>query len=138
MMLAWPKRLLDKRELYSIYEVLVNDTRYVEIVLPSKKRLLVRDDDDIVSKRLLLFEEELRLKPLLYTSGKPRLAVERGKAVLGGKRFKPVRIERRRVKWDFLFTHQFIFDAVLKWGREAFAIEIPLYQIEKAVEEVVG
>ena len=139
MMLALSKRVLEKRELYSIYEVLVNDTRYVEVVFSNKKKLSVRDDDDVVSKRLYLFEEELRLKPLLYTAGKPRLIVQRGKVVLfvGERHFQPRRIEKKKVKWDFLFNYTFTFDAVMEWGKKGFAIEIPLYQLEKALEVVV-
>ena len=134
----WPKKLLKKSKIYTIYEIIANDTRQVLVELPTKK-ILVEDDDDVVLKRLFLFEQEFQLKPLLYTTGEPKVKIEKEKVILfvGRSHFRPTRIEKRKVKWDFLFTHTFTFNAIMKWRRDSLAIEISLSEYLQAIESVV-
>jgi len=133
-------KIIRKTAIYTVYEINLNDTRFLLFIFPSVA-LLVRDDDDVVLKRLFLFEEEMKLKPLLYvTTGKPKVEFERDRVILyvGKRGFKPTKIEKMKLNWDFLFTRSYVFHATLKRGDQSLLIEIHLDEYLQAVYDIIS
>lgn len=132
-------KIIRKTALYTVYEINLNDTRFLLFIFTSIA-LLVRDDDDVVLKRLFLFEEEIKLKPLLYvTTGKPKVEFEKDRVILyvGKRDFKPTKIEKKIVNWDFLFTRNYRFNITLKRGELGLVIEIQLDEYLQALYDII-
>lgn len=122
-------KVVRQTPLFTIYEILLNDTRFLSL----KSRygnLKIRDDDDIALKRLYVFEEELKMRAVLLNK-KPRLTFEEDRAIVGEKTREKGR--PAKVRWSFLFR-VYALHVIMKKR----AIEIPGEDYVKLMIDIMG
>jgi len=129
--------------IYTIYEVMLNDTRFMLFRFRNGKSFLTSDNDDVVMKKVFLFEEELKLKLLLYKDNvkDPKIDYRAEKVVIYEEKSE-ASVEKTKVinpEWNFLFKYSFRFhNVMLRWKKDGnFEIELLADEIISALIKVL-
>lgn len=137
-------RKVKETPFYTIYEVVLNDTRFVLFRFRYGESFLTSDNDDVVMKKVFLFEEELKLKLLLYKDNvkDPKLGYKADKVIIYEEESE-AKVEKTKVitpEWSFLFKYNFKFrNVVLRWRKDGkIEIELSASEVISALLKVLG